>query len=114
MMKETNEKDNLKKSCNLNLETLFKKVVTNEYLATTWEKNKDGNFEKTFQKYRRDDLWNWSKAAFERGEKYFYCEPVNLQNPCGKLRLCEPHYVYKLTRYLTEEEYTDLVEKFKN
>ena len=42
--------------------------------------------------YRREDLTQWAKEAFERGEKYFYCKPVDEKNPYGPLVLCEPEY----------------------
>ena len=31
--------------------------------------------------YRREDITQWAKEAFERGEKYFYCKPVDEKNP---------------------------------
>ena len=57
--------------------------------------------------YRREDLTQWAKEAFERGEKYFYCKPVDEKNPYGQLVLCEPEYHYRLLRPLTEEEYNN-------
>lgn len=99
----------------MDVEKLFKKVCTNAYLATRWERNrKTDTFEKTYQLYRRDDLYQWSKEAFERGEKYFYAEPVDPKNPYGKLRLCEPHYVYQLVAPLTPKEYEELVQMTQN
>lgn len=96
----------------MEVEKLFKKVCTNAYLATRWERNrKTDTFEKTFQDYRRDDLYHWSKEAFERGEEYFYAEPVNPNLPYGKLKLCEPHYEYQLKRNLTIDEYDELIKK---
>ena len=47
------------------------------------------------QSYRRKDLYEWSKEAYEKGEKYFYAEPVDPENLYGELRLCEPEYVYE-------------------
>ena len=63
--------------------------------------------------YRRDDLTQWAKEAFERGEKYFYCKPVNEKNPYGRLVLCEPEYKYRLLRALTEEEYNNIFSELK-
>ena len=54
--------------------------------------------------YRREDLTQWAKEACERGEKFFYAEPVNPNHPYGRLRLTEPNYVYRLNRALTKEE----------
>lgn len=44
--------------------------------------------------YKRKDLYQWAKAAFERGEEYFYARPVDPNNPYGKLELCDPSYRY--------------------
>lgn len=63
--------------------------------------------------YRREDLTQWAKEAFERGEKYFYCEPVDEKNPYGPLVLCKPEYKYRLLRALTEEEYNSIFSKCK-
>ena len=47
--------------------------------------------------YKRNDLYQWAKAAFERGEEYFYARPVDPNNPYGKLELCDPSYYYTAT-----------------
>lgn len=47
--------------------------------------------------YKRQDLWQWSKEAYERGEEFFYARPVDPNNPYGKLELCEPSYRYTTT-----------------
>ena len=84
------------------LERVFKKVCTNAYRAVDlYDSNKS-------MLYRRDDLTRWAGEAFEKGEKWFYCEPVDKNEPCGALRLCEPKYVYQLKRDLTEEEFNEL------
>lgn len=89
------------------LEKLFDKCYTNLYYAV------DPNNETKPMLYRRDDLTNWAHEAFERGEKYFYCEPVDANNPYGKLRLCEPKYVYKMRRSLTTKEFENIFGKEK-
>lgn len=63
--------------------------------------------------YRREDLTQWAKEAFERGEKYFHCKPVNEKNPYGPLVLCEPEYNYRLLRPLTEKEYNSIFSECK-
>lgn len=63
--------------------------------------------------YRRDDLTQWAKEAFERGEKYFYCKPVNEKDHYGPLVLCEPEYKYRLLRTLTEEEYNNVFQNIE-
>lgn len=49
--------------------------------------------------YKRGDLWNWAKEAFERGEDYFHCRPVDPNNRYGPLELCEPNpqYISEIT-----------------
>lgn len=49
----------------------------------------------SMQLYRRQDLYDFAKEAYDSGEKYFYVEPVNAFDPYGKLRLCEPKYIYE-------------------
>lgn len=87
------------------LAKLFDKCCTNLYHAVDLKDSSKPML------YRRNDLSRWAEEAFERGEKYFYCEPVDPNNPYGKLRLCEPKYVYKLYRNLTEEEYENVFGK---
>lgn len=60
--------------------------------------------------YRREDLWNWAKEAFERGDSYFHCRPVDQNNPYGQLELCEPDPQY--TSILTFD--TDLWDEWIN
>lgn len=42
--------------------------------------------------YRRQDLYKWACEAYERGEDYFYCRPVDPNDTYGKLELCGPEY----------------------
>ena len=44
--------------------------------------------------YKRKDLHEWSREAFERGETCFYAKPVDESNPYGALELCEPTHEY--------------------
>ncbi len=88
-----------------NITDLFVKICVNAYLST--DINDKTN--PTPMNYRRGDLYQWAKEAFEKGQPYFYCEPVNPDKPYGKLQLCEPKYEYKLKRNLTEEEYQILL-----
>lgn len=80
------------------LKNAFRRVCTNAFLT-----NDNGEC----VMYRREDLYKWSKEAFERGDTFFYAEAVNKNDPNGKLRLCEPKYEYKL-RSLSEEEFKKL------
>ena len=86
------------------LKKCFSKVYTNQYRA-----DDDGRP----MLYRLDDLSQWEKEAFERGEKLFYVEPVDKNFPYGKLQLTEPKVEYKLCRNLTEEEFKLLFENKK-
>lgn len=83
------------------LQERFIRVCTNWYSAKNYKTN-----EPTW--YKRGDLWQWAQEAYERGEDYFYAEPVDHNNPNGKLRLCEPHYEYKFVDTLSEEEYKNV------
>lgn len=89
------------------LERLFDKCYTNLYHAA------DPSDQSKPMLYRRTDLTNWAVEAFERGEKYFFCEPVDPNNPYGALQLCEPKYVYKIRRSLTVEEFENVFRKEK-
>lgn len=88
---------------NVELSKLFIKVCTNAYSAVEVVRG-----ERRARLYRRSDLSMWAKEAFENGENYFYCEPVDPVNQYGKLQKCEPHYEYKMVRNLTVEEYESL------
>lgn len=51
----------------------------------------DEKGEKVPNYYMRDDMDRWAKETRERGEDYFYYEPVNN----GRLQLCDMKYYYK-------------------
>ena len=87
----------------------FQKKCTNQMLATTV---RDGKLVPML--YRRGDLTQWAKEAYERGEPYFYCEPVNPDKPNGELQLCEPKYIYVLKQGLSEEEFLELTKPSLN
>ena len=87
-----------------NLKDYFVKECVNSYKAFDYDI--DGN--KVPMLYRRDDLYRWSKEAFEKGEDYFYCRPVNPLEPCGRLELCEPEYKYRCPFKFTEEEFVKI------
>ena len=88
------------------IKNLFVKVCINEYPSF---ESRGWNIVPRL--YRREDLTNWAKEAFERNEMNFYCEPVDERNPYGKLRLSDPKYTYKLKRDLSEEEFEILFSK---
>ena len=60
--------------------------------------------------YKRNDLCTWAQEAYERGEKYFYCRPVDPDDPYGKFELCEPEYRWfiKDRNGLTEEQFNQI------
>lgn len=82
---------------------LLERRVVNAYKAKDYKRN-------DFYLYRRNDLSTWSKEAYDRGEEFFYCRPVNPDDPTGALELCEPEYRWfiKDPKGLTEEEYSKL------
>lgn len=51
--------------------------------------------------YRRKDLYEFAKEAFEKGEDYFYYRPVNKDDPYGPLEKCDPEYAY-LAHFVTD------------
>lgn len=81
------------------------KVIENRYRAREGRANG-----KQPMLYKRNDLYQWAKAAFERGEEYFYARPVDPNNPYGALELCEPSYHY--TAAFTVD--TDIFEQWIN
>lgn len=89
------------------LDKCFKKA-TNAYYAVDISSR-----ERERQRYRRPDLDEISKEAFENGERYFFCEPANPMNPKGWQIKSEPKYVYECHIKLTVEEYEELKNKCK-
>ena len=83
-------------------EDLFEKRCVNQYHAMDMRG-------KTIL-YRRKDLYDWAKEAASRGEKYFYCRPVDKDDRYGELELCEPEYRWfiKDKNGLPEEIYNKL------
>lgn len=61
------------------------------YFNAYWATLPDG----TRQEYRRVDLNNLSKEAYEKSKKYFYADSVDEKNPYGELKLSEPRYRYE-------------------
>lgn len=59
--------------------------------------------------YQHPDLQNISRKAAERGEKFFYYEPVDINKPYSKIRECNPRNVYVCTGSLKEKEYEQLI-----
>lgn len=92
-------------------QNLFKKVCVNATPSTRVTMDPDTKKPvKKPMRYRRDDLSKWAEEAFHAKKHYFYTEPVNPKNPNGRLRLCEPKYVYQLKHELSEEEYQNVLE----
>lgn len=80
------------------------KVIENRYRAKERANSKQPML------YKRNDLYQWAKAAFERGEEFFYARPVDPNNPYGPLELCEPSYHYSSTFAVD----TDIFEQWIN
>ncbi len=85
---------------------LFKKCVVNRYKAVDERRN-------DYKLYRRSDFTNWAKEAFENGEEYFYCRPVDPNDPYGEYELCEPEYRWFLKdrNGLSEDQYAKEIAK---
>lgn len=81
----------------------FRKVCINRKHVYTMDKGSQ-----EIQRYLRTDLAQWAREFAEKGEKYFYTEPVNPDDKYGELRLCEPKYKYVVEDF-TVEEYDELL-----
>lgn len=92
------------------LEDLFIKCCVNSY--RTWQINRYTKKKEPLL-YRRPDLCDWSMTFYEKGEDFFYDEPVNPKDRYGDLKLTEPKYVYKLKRPLTEDEYEEMIKRYE-
>lgn len=55
--------------------------------------------------FRRADLTEFARKAYEAGEDYFYYKPVDPNNRDGELVLCEPEYEYVATLNFGEDVY---------
>lgn len=59
--------------------------------------------------YKRGDLDNWCIEAYMRGEEYFYCRPIDPNDPNGKLELCEPNYQIETTLLFNKDIWNDWI-----
>lgn len=75
-----------------NLREKGKKVLDCDYIPTM-AYDREGN--KQLRLYKRNDLYTWAKEAFNRNEPIVYYRPIDPNNPCGALELCEPTYHYE-------------------
>lgn len=82
------------------IECKFKKVCINEHDANP-------------KLYKRKDYIIWAKEAAERGDKYFYTEPVDPKYYMGRQKLSNPKYRYELSGTLTEAEFRTLFPKYE-
>ena len=83
------------------LASLFVKKCSNEFNTYDYQ---DSFGNKRRQWYRRGDLDQLSREAFEKGQEHFYA----VQEPGGmtaKFVAAEPEYEYVLKRSLTPVEY---------
>lgn len=71
---------------------------------------KPGLGEKQAKLYRRDDLTQFAKEAFENGESVFYAEPADPNRPYGPLKRCEPRLVYTCNVTVTQKQYEKLLQ----
>lgn len=60
--------------------------------------------------YRRADLSQWAKEAFDRGELYFYTRPIPGQDDPYKLELCKPEYEYTAELFFDTDLYEGWIE----
>lgn len=60
--------------------------------------------------YRRADLTEWAREAFDRGELFFYTRPVPDQDDQYKLELCKPEYEYTAELFFDTDLYDGWIE----
>ena len=70
---------------------MIRRHTLTNYFNAYWATLPDG----TRQEYRRVDLNNLSKEAYEKSKKYFYADSADEENPYGELKLSEPRYRYE-------------------
>lgn len=85
----------------------FHPGCTNCYPAC---EQKPGSKEKQAKLYRRNDLTQFARKAFENGESIFYAEPADPNRPYGPLKLCKPQRVYACNVTVTQEQYEKLLQ----
>lgn len=61
------------------------------------------------QGYKRTDLSQWANQARQDNKDCFYARPIDANNPCGELQLCEPEYVYESTVQMDKDLYEDWI-----
>ena len=91
----------------MKIEDLFEKRCVNRFRAVDRGfRNKHADNPRPHP-YLRKDLTAWAIKAFNRGDEFFYCRPVDPADPKGKQELCEPEYRYfiKDKNGLSEEEF---------
>ena len=87
------------------LQSLFKKQVSNKHISTCPYGGP--------QPYLKPNMTELAEQAYKRKEEYFYCEPVDPDNPNGPQKPSEPKYEYDLERPLTEEEYNNFFQNIE-
>ena len=87
------------------LQSLFKRQIANKHISTCPYGGP--------QPYLKPNMTELAEQAYKRKEEYFYCEPVDPDNPNGPQKLSEPKYEYGLKRPLTEEEYNNIFSECK-
>ena len=55
--------------------------------------------------YKRADLTQWAKEAFERNKGFFYTRPKDETDRYGELELCEPEYEYTAELFFEKDLY---------
>ena len=63
---------------------------------------------KVSKKYKRKDLTELAEESFNKGEDYFYVEPVNPDDKYGPVKLSKPLYEYRCNYIFTEEEFAEI------
>ncbi len=89
------------------LENIFEKCCINAHPVRVMQ---SGAYKNSLYTYKRPDFCAWAAEAYKRGEQFFFCRPVDPNDPYGEQELCDPEYRYFLKdkNGLSEEEYKQL------
>ncbi len=82
------------------LKSHFTKKLANQYISTCPYCGP--------QPYLKPNMTEFAKQAYKCKEEYFYCEPIDPNNPNDPQKLTEPRYEYFLDESLTEEEFNNI------
>ena len=92
-----------------NLKDYFVRTVSSEIsIHQSYEYDSEGK--KKPAVYRRQDLSDWAKEYYDKGEDFFYTKAVDPRRPYGLRELCQPEYTYRCLEEFSADELYKLTE----